>query len=394
MKMNGETNGETQRHRDTEKNGKNGNGKRPLPLTFVPLPFSVSLCLCGSLLLGSVPARAIELSLEENRAERGSVGYVDMQRLFKASPDASHAREGLEELVRQAEERVNEKKSDLLRARQDLSTMKIDRDELARSTPTVSVPVSAPAPAPIPAPVAAKPMAPTPAPKPVEAPKPAPVAVDTTPVTALPPSSPLHGAIPLPPPAASTQAAPAPLTINLPGLTDGPLNLERPGASPLNPTRDRGVVAPAPAPAVAPAPAPAPAPVVVSTPAVAVPVPPAAVAVSTPAAPAVPVAPAGPTLAQRLLELDGRIVAKQADIDRLQNDLDRERLGAEHALLDAEGRKTDQVLARLYRAISEVAKREGVSVVVEKSATLYGHPAVDLTDKVLKQLRGAVSVPQ
>lgn len=310
-----------------------------------------ALCLCGSLFLGSVPVRAIELSLEENRAERGSVGYVDMKRLFSASPDATRAREGLEELVRQAEERVNAKKAELLRRRQDLATLKIERDELARSTPTASVPVLPPAPAPAPAaaPAPAKPLAPTPAP--------------AAPVTAAPPA-----------PETSTAAASAPLTINLPGLTDGPLNLERPGASPLNPTRDRGAATPPPAPAAPPTDGP---------PAVVAPVP------AAPAPPA-PAAPAGPTLSQRLLELDGRIVASQADIDRIQNELDRERLGAERTLLDAEGRKTDQVLARLYRAISEVAKREGVSVVIEKSATLYGHPAVDLTDKVLRQLRGAV----
>lgn len=273
----------------------------------------VSLCLCGSFLPLSVPARAIELSLEENRAERGSVGYVDMRRLFAASPDATRAREGLEELVRQAEERVNSKKSDLLRLRGDLQSLNIERDELARSTPTASISLPPPAPVPATAPAPAKPMAPTP-------------------VTA------------------------APLTINLPGLTDGPLNLERPGSSPLNPTRT--------APATD----------------------------GPPAAPAAEPAPvsAGPTLAQRLLELDGRAVSLQSDIARLQGELDRERLGAERSLLDAEGRKTDQVLARLYRAISEVAKREGVSVVVDKSATLYGHPAVDLTDKVLKQLRGAI----
>ncbi|MBI2788145.1 MAG: OmpH family outer membrane protein [Elusimicrobia bacterium] len=329
----------------------------------------VSLCLCGSFFSSAVPARAIELSLEENRAERGSVGYVDMKRLFTASPDAARAREGLEELVRQAEERVNSKKADLLRLRQELGTLKIEREDLARSTPTVSVPLPAPAkpkpapaPAPMAAPVPAKPMSPTPAPKPVEAP--------VAPVTALPPAD---------GPAASTQAAPAPLTINLPGLTDGPLNLERPGASPLNPTRDRGTPMPPPAPEPSPV------------------VPVAPVAVATAAAPApepepapAPAVPAGPTMAQRLLEMDGRIVALQGDIDRLQGELDRERLGAERTLLDAEGRKTDQVLARLYRAISEVARREGVSVVVDKSATLYGHPAVDLTDKVLKQLRGVV----
>jgi Skp family chaperone for outer membrane proteins len=327
-----------------------------------PFNLFVSLCLCGSFVLSSVPARAIELSLEENRAERGSVGYVDMKRLFTASPDATRAREGLEELVRQAEERVNGKKAALLRLRQELGTLKIEREELAKSTPTVNVPAPAPVkPAiPAPTPVPAKPLSPTPAPKPVEAP--------VAPVTALPPTD---------GPAASTQAAPAPLTINLPGLTDGPLNLERPGASPLNPTRDRGTPAPPPAPepvVAAPAPVPEPAPA------------PAPVPEPEP----VPAAPAGPTLAQRLLEMDGRIVALQGDIDRTQGELDRERLGAERTLLDAEGRKTDQVLARLYRALSEVARREGVSVVVDKSATLYGHPAVDLTDKVLKQLRGVV----
>ena len=327
------------------------------------------LSLCAVLLSASIPARAIELSLEENRAERGSVGYVDMQRLFKASPDATRAKEGLEELVRQAEERVNAKKSEVLRLRQDLGTLKIERDELARSTPTVSVPIKpvtpTPAPKPLSAPLPAKPMAPTPAPKPL----PEPI---LAPVTAAPPASPA--------PTASTQSAPAPLMINLPGLTDGPLNLERPGASPLNPTRDRGVPQPVPAAPVAA--------VVVSTPAAPVPAPVAEpIVVSTPAAPVVP---AGPTRAQRLIELDGRIVALQIEIDRQQGALDHERLGSERALLDAEGRKTDQVLARLYRAISEVAKREGVSVVVDKSATLYGHPAVDLTDKILKQLRGVV----
>ncbi|MBI4059804.1 MAG: OmpH family outer membrane protein [Elusimicrobia bacterium] len=316
------------------------------------------LLLCAALtsVLAAPRSRAIELSLEENRAERGSVGFVDMRRMFSASPDAARAREGLEELVRQAEESVNAKKAELLRLRRDLDSLRIEREELARSTPAASVPAPAPVsePAPLMPPVA-------------QAPKQAaPVAADTAPVTALPPVAPDV--------AASSETAP--LTINLPGLTHGPLDLERPAASPLNPTRDRG------APPAAPEPAPAaPTPV----PAAAEPV---AVA-SSPAAALPAAAPAGPTPAQRLLELDGRIVAKQGELDRLQGELDRERLGAERALLDAEGRKTDQVLARLYRAISEVAKREGVSVVVDKSATLYGHPAVDLTDKVLKQLRGA-----
>ena len=344
---------------------------------------SLRLLLTIAVLSSALPACAIELSLEENRAERGSVGYVDMRRLFTASPDATRAREGLEELVRQAEERVNTKKAELLRLRQDLGTIKIEREDLAKSTPTASVPVAAPANPLLPTPVFAKPLSPSPTPKPVEVPKPAakPVEAPLTPVTATPPPA----TPPVAPPAPTT--TPPPLTINLPGLTDGPLNLERPGGSPLNPTRAKQEPLPA---AIVPAPEPKPI-FVQPPPPVPVPKPePALVVISTPTAPAVAPIPAGPTLAQRLLEFDGRIVAKQVEIDRLQRELDQERLGAERSLLDAEGRKTDQVLARLYRAISEVAKREGVSVVVDKSATLYGHPAVDLTDKVLKQLRGVV----
>ncbi|MBI3566014.1 MAG: OmpH family outer membrane protein, partial [Elusimicrobia bacterium] len=120
-----------------------------------------------------------------------------------------------------------------------------------------------------------------------------------------------------------------------------------------------------------PAPTPAPAPVA-----------------PAPAPVAAPV-PAGPTLGQRLLELDAKILAAQADVSRLEGELTREHDEADRGLLDVESRKTDQVLARLYRAITEVARREGVSVVVDKTTILYGHPAVDITDKVLKHLKEA-----
>ncbi len=224
-------------------------------------------------------AHAIELSLEENRAERGSVGYVDMQRLFKSSPDAARAKEGLEELVRQAEERVNIKKAELLRLRQEFGSLKIERNELEKSVPAMPAPPSAPLSSTLPS-------------KSTEPPNAVLVAVGTTT---------------------------------------------------------------------------------------------AALVVST--ATVLPLAVTGPTVAQRLLEFDGKIAAKQVQIDHIQDEIDHERLDSEHALLDAEGRKTDQVFARLYRVISEVAKHEGISVVVDKSAMLYGHPALDLTDKVLKQLR-------
>ena len=254
-----------------------------------------------AVLLLAAPARAIELSLEENRAERGSVGFVDIQRLFTASPDAARAKESFEELVRQAEERVNLKKAEGLKTRLALEGLKAERDALARSTPTLPSPAPAPVPAPEP------PKTPAPAKAPAKA-------------------------------------------LSLPGMT--PLESE-----PSDP----------PATSTAPAPAAQ-----------------APVAVSTPSAQA----PTEAEFSRRLMELDGRIVGLQADLDLKEAELKREQQDADKGLIDVEGRKTDQVLARLYRAINEVARKEGVSVVVDKTTILYGHPAVDLTDKVLKHLKG------
>ena len=242
-----------------------------------------TIIAAGLLLLAAAPARAIELSLEENRAERGSVGYVDMQRLFAGAPEAARAKESFQELVRQAEDRVNARKAELLKLRQDLAQAKTDREEVVRSTPAARAP--APKPAPPPAPAA---------------------------------------------PQSSTK------TLAMPGMggMDQPL-----------------------APAAPPAPAPEQA------------------------------APSGPTVTQRAVELDGRILALQVEIDRKEAELKKERDDADRGLIDVENRRTDQVLARLYRAVSDVARKEGVSVVVDKSTILFGHPAVDLTDKVLAYLK-------
>jgi len=209
-------------------------------------------------LLLPASTRAIELALEENRGERGSVGYVDMQRLFADSPDAHRAKESFADLVRQAEERVNLRRAELLKLGRELDAARIERDMLAKSM------------------------------------APASVAASTT--------------------AAQSAAIP--------------------------------------------------------------------VASSTAAAAA-----ADTTPAKRLLELDAQVIAVQADIARKESELAREHDDADHGLLDVESHKTDQVLARLYRAVSAVARREGVSVVVDKTTILYGHPAVDLTDKVLEYLK-------
>ncbi|OGS36427.1 MAG: hypothetical protein A2506_08255 [Elusimicrobia bacterium RIFOXYD12_FULL_66_9] len=262
--------------------------------------------LIAALLL-CAPARAIELSLEENRAERGSVGFVDIQRLFSASPDAARAKESFEELVRQAEERVNLKKAEGLKIRLEMEGLKTERDTLALSTPALPSPVAPP----------------PPAPEPAKAPEP-----EKAPAKALT----LPGMTPL----ASEPSIPAAIEVSTPTAQ---------------------------------------APVAVSTP---------PVQASDPSQP-----PTAPELSRRLMELDGRIAGLLTDLGRKEEELRREQQDADKGLLDVEGRKTDQVLARLYRAINEVARKEGVSVVVDKTTILYGHPAVDLTDKVLKHLKGS-----
>jgi hypothetical protein len=115
----------------------------------------------------------------------------------------------------------------------------------------------------------------------------------------------------------------------------------------------------------------------------------AAAAMFVPPAQPAPVVqvPPPPSQAQHLLEFDARIIKIQGQIAEKESALTREHDDADHGLLDLESRKTDQVLARLYRAVSEVARREGVSVVIDKASILFGQPAVDLTDKVLKYLK-------
>ena len=73
----------------------------------------------------------MELSLEENRAQRGSAGYVDMVRVFKLYPETARAKESFADAVRQAEEGVNIRKAEILHLRGEVSSLKAERGVLA-----------------------------------------------------------------------------------------------------------------------------------------------------------------------------------------------------------------------------------------------------------------------
>ncbi|MBI4387397.1 MAG: OmpH family outer membrane protein [Elusimicrobia bacterium] len=87
------------------------------------------LLACGA----ASGAWGVEVSLEENRAQRGSIGYVDMQAVFRAYPETQKAKENFEQVVRQAEEQVHLRKSELTSLRADISQLRIQRELLARS---------------------------------------------------------------------------------------------------------------------------------------------------------------------------------------------------------------------------------------------------------------------
>lgn len=281
-----------------------------------------------ALALPASPSRAIELPLGDSHAERGAVGFIDMQRLFADSPDAARAKESFEAVVRSAEERVNLSKAELLKMRQELAASKAAREALVKS-------------------VATPPLAP------------AASSSTATPLAAPPGAVATPSLLPGLTASRSTTTAPSSL---LPGMTASTTPLSSPA---FISSRTAAAFAPSIS-KVSPS---------TST---------ASTASAAPAAAAEPL-----TVTQQVLELDGKIIAQQAEILRKEAALTRERGDVDKGLIDIESRKTDQVLARLYRVISEVARQEGVSIVVDKSAILYGHQGVDLTDKVLKALRSS-----
>ncbi|HAM34340.1 MAG TPA: hypothetical protein DEB40_09160 [Elusimicrobia bacterium] len=316
-----------------------------------------------SILLAS-PLAAIELSLEENRAERGNIGFLDMQRVFQLFPETLKAKESFAQAVRQAEDQINLHKAEVLRLRAEIDALKVEREVLAKSTPTVAAP-----PAPPPAAAPAPSSAPAAAPAQMQAPGAAVVAVSSAavatdaPPSAAAPKTPASPIMNLPgfgpssgeeSPSTAPGADSEPLIIDIPGATAGPEEASPPPASPAAQPSVPSLTAALPPATTQAMPAPAPA--------------------------ALP----GPSALQ---ELDAKIARAEAELERMQIESREQQAAAEKNLLDLESRKSEILLGKIYRAVQEVARREGVSVIVDKGAILYGHNAVDLTDKVLKYLK-------
>jgi Skp family chaperone for outer membrane proteins len=311
-----------------------------------PTSLAVAVLLA---LAGTVRVGAIELSLEENKAERGNIGFVDTQRLFKLFPETAKAKENFEETVRQAEDQINLRKAEILRLRKEIDELKVERLAVAKSTPTVAVPIATvPAAAIAPAVPASTSTAAAPFKSAIASPQF---------ISQLPGFGPTGHAV-------SSATAAQPLIINLPGATTGPIVIAPPAGSgaPAMPAPKLPFAAPA-----------------ISTAA-------ARAAPSVP--PAVSTAAASGELDAALAVLDLKLAQKTRELERKQAQVRDEQDAAEKNLLDLESRRTEILMGKIYKAVQEVARREGVSVVVDKTGILYGHNAVDLTEKVLKYLKG------
>lgn len=297
-----------------------------------------------ALLLAAVlaaPVQAIELSLEENRAERGNIGYIDMTRLFRQFPETLRAKENFEEILRQTEDQVNLRKVEILKLRNEVSQLRMEREVMSKAIPmqirenTKAAEKAAEKPKQAPA-------AQTPAQNDLAALKAseqAAPAQGSQDVSQLPG---LGGAPKTDGPAASdSPAAPDSLVINIPGVSTAPVVVQAPEPEPVA----AGV---------------------------------------QPAAPEAAATSASPILA----ELDAKLAARSKDLEGRDAEFKRYQAEQEKNLLELESRKTEVLLGKIHRAVQEVARREGVSVVVDKNSILYGHDAVDLTEKVLKFLKG------
>ncbi|MFA5138524.1 MAG: OmpH family outer membrane protein [Elusimicrobiota bacterium] len=299
---------------------------------------TITTMMAGVLLGLGAAASALEVSLEENKAERGNIGYVDLKKIFRLYPETHKAKQSYAEIIRQAEEQVNLRKAEIMAMRAELSKLKVEK-ELVEKTP---IPAAAPTPPAEPAISTPTVQVSTPAVVEVSTdsrpqlgqlpgmgPMPADVAQDTAPVVSSD-TAPVQGASP----------TDAPLVIDIPGVTESPIVVD-PGAA----------------------------------------------AVSTPTAAVDPGAEALAAREKRMKELDDSIAAKQDEIAEKEKLFDSYQAQVEKDLIDIESRRAEILLGKIYDAVREVARENGVSVVVDKGQILFGQNSVDLTDRVVKKLK-------
>jgi len=280
-----------------------------------------------SLALLSLPAAGLELSLEENKGESGTVGYVDIDRVFKEYSGTLNAREEFLGEIKKKEESVNLRKHAVYALKADIAKLKQER-EFALTLPSL-----------------------------------------------LATAEQLNRREPQIPIAPSTAAASSGPPAGLPMEVAPSTGTEKPAALPVSsaPVISSAAVANPQQPAAA-----------VQVPAQ---IPPGGLpGIDMPGIAAVPVSYFKFTISTSVPEIDAAIAAKETDLKQKEEALRLYQRQVERELLEYESHRSEILLGRIYIALKELAVREGVSVIVDKRNILFGHSAVDLTGKLLTAL--------
>jgi len=310
----------------------------------------LALCSLCALVLAA-RAAAIEISLEENRAEAGTIGYVDMERVFKAHPETSRAKDDFVLVIKDKKDIVALKRTELAAIKAKLNMLRDkERDLSAR--------VALECPLPPPSPVAV-------------------VSVSTVQVPAVSVSSSVE----------TRQAAPVAAVVSSSSKpVYGPFAPQNQGPVPMSASLSLPATAQASPAAAAPLAS-------AATQQIASPLANAAtnqavVPLSSPATAqaSVPVTPANRDMTD-LSNLRSSITMLDQDVSNRERELADFKTRSERELVDMEAKRSEMILGKIYMVLRRLAAEENISVVVDKKSILYGYSAVDLTDKLLERLK-------
>ncbi len=77
---------------------------------------------------------------------------------------------------------------------------------------------------------------------------------------------------------------------------------------------------------------------------------------------------------------------KQSELARKQADLEAFVGATEQEIKNLEEGKTMTLMARIYKTLSEIANKDGYTIIVDKNNILYGENTVDITESVIWRL--------
>ncbi|OGS54381.1 MAG: hypothetical protein A3J79_11295 [Elusimicrobia bacterium RIFOXYB2_FULL_62_6] len=280
-------------------------------------------------------AGALELSLEENRGESGTIGYVDIDRVFKEFSGTLGAREEFINDIKKKEEAISQRKTGIYTLKADIAKLRQEkefaltlpgllktREQLAEEEAYLKSKI---------------------------------VDINSAAasVQALQDAAQAQAAVSTAAVTASTDTAAVAASTDTAGL---------PGMPPAEAVQPQPALPPPPAERLP------------------------GIGIDMPGISRVPTSYFKFSVSTAIPEIDAAIAAKERELKDKEDALKLYQRQAEVELLQYESHKSELILGRIYLALKELAIKEEVSVIVDKRSILFGHSAVDLTGKLLKKL--------